>query len=191
MSRDKKRHGILNGRIAYHVINSGWTGNLLAILNHTSDMKAQGFCRSAPRFFQSSTSRNAPRKIWEAHAKIRVTILVQICDVIHQSPQPNACFSMLLSVPIGISRTGCGTVTRPVFTGCLNCLWLPTCATSYQPSCFKRCMISRLDIIRYTLFTHLSSRGLLGLREHDGSLRRGREGNTGCKRSLLRLSLRA
>ena len=44
---------------------------------------------------------------------------------------------MLLSVPIGISRTGCGTVTRPGFTGCLNCFWLPTCATSYQPSCFK------------------------------------------------------
>ena len=147
-------------------------------------MKAQGFCRSAPRFFQSSTSGNAPRKIWEAHAKIRFTILMQICDVIHQSPNPSqgappleiprarpsnnalqglgnlrdesselcaknlmpACFSMLLSVPIGISRTGCGTVTRPGFTGCLNCLWLPTCATSYQPSCFKRCMISRLDI---------------------------------------------
>src|SRR2546429_6091608 len=54
-------------------------------------LKAQGFCRSAPRFFQSSTSRNAPRKIWEAHAKIRFTILMQICDVIHQSPQPNAC----------------------------------------------------------------------------------------------------
>ena len=54
-------------------------------------MKAQGFYRPAPRFFQSSTSRNAPRKIWEAHAKIRFTILMQICDVIHQSPQPNDC----------------------------------------------------------------------------------------------------
>ena len=54
-------------------------------------MKAQGFCRSAPRFVQSSTSGNAPRKIWEAHAKIRFTILMQICDVIHQSPQPDAC----------------------------------------------------------------------------------------------------
>src|ERR1700734_782798 len=31
-----------------------------------------------------------------------------------------ACFSMLLSVPIGMSRTGCGTVTRPYFTGCLT-----------------------------------------------------------------------
>src|SRR6202041_2239406 len=64
---------------------------LLAILNHPSNMKAQGFCRFAPRFFQSSTSGNAPRKIWEANAKIRFTILMQICDVIHQSPQPDAC----------------------------------------------------------------------------------------------------
>jgi|SRR5580700_4407655 hypothetical protein len=53
-------------------------------------MKAQGFCRSAPRFFQSSTSGNAPRKIWKANAKIRFPILMQICDVIHQLPQPNA-----------------------------------------------------------------------------------------------------
>jgi hypothetical protein len=65
-----------------------------------------------------------------------------------------ACFSMLLSVPIGISRTGCGTVTRPGFTGCLNCLWLPTWATSYQPSCFKPCMTSRLDIRHDTHFLH-------------------------------------
>jgi hypothetical protein len=91
MRRDKECNGILNGRIANHVINSGWIGNLLAILNHASDMKAQGFCRSASRFFQSSTSRNAPRKIWEAYAKIRFTILMQICDIIHQLPQPNAC----------------------------------------------------------------------------------------------------
>ena len=65
-----------------------------------------------------------------------------------------ACFSMLLSVPIGISRTGCGTVTRPGFTGCLNCLWLPRCATSYQPSCCKRWMTSRLDIRHDTHFLH-------------------------------------
>jgi hypothetical protein len=45
-------------------------------------------------------------------------------------------------------------VTRPGFTGCLNCLWLPTCATSYQPSCFKRCMTSRLDIRHDTHFLH-------------------------------------
>src|SRR5882762_3452392 len=72
-----------------------------------------------------------------------------------------ACFSMLLSVPIGISRTGCGTVTRPGFTGCLNCLWLPTCATSYQPSCFKRCMTSRLEIRHDTHFLHTCQVGVL------------------------------
>src|SRR6267154_2614378 len=71
-----------------------------------------------------------------------------------------ACFSMLLSVPIGISRTGCGTVTRPGFTARLNCLWLPTCATSYQPSRFKRCMTSRLDIRHDTHFLHTYQVGI-------------------------------
>ena len=45
-------------------------------------------------------------------------------------------------------------MTRPGFTGCLNCLWHPTCATSYQPSCFKRCMTSRLYIRYNTHFLH-------------------------------------
>jgi hypothetical protein len=33
--------------------------------------------------------------------------------------RPN-CFSMLRKVPIGMSRSGCGTVTRPARPGCLN-----------------------------------------------------------------------
>jgi hypothetical protein len=32
-----------------------------------------------------------------------------------------ACFSMLLKVPMGMLRLGCGTVTRPGLAGCLNC----------------------------------------------------------------------
>src|ERR1035438_4949565 len=36
-----------------------------------------------------------------------------------------ACFSMLFKVPTGMSLFGCGTVTRPFFVGCLNCLLLP------------------------------------------------------------------
>ena len=51
-------------------------------------------------------------------------------------------------------------MTRPGFTGCLNCLWLPTCATSYQPSCFKRCMTSRLDIRHDTHFLHTCQAGV-------------------------------
>src|SRR6267154_727910 len=148
MSRDKKRHGILNGRIAYHVINSGWTGNLLAILIHTSDMKAQGFCRPAPRFFQSSTSRNAPRKIWEAHAKIRFTILMQICDVIHQSPQSNAC--LLFDASQRANRY------------ISNRMW------HSDPSWLHRMLQVLYDFsaghkTRYTLSTHLSSRDLQNL----------------------------
>ncbi len=51
-------------------------------------------------------------------------------------------------------------MTRPGFTGCLNCLWLPTCATSYQPSCFKRRMTSRLDIRHDTHFLHTRQAGV-------------------------------
>ena len=51
-------------------------------------------------------------------------------------------------------------MTRPGFAGCLNCLWLPTCATSYQPSCFKRCMTSRLDIRHDTHFLHTRQVGV-------------------------------
>src|SRR5436309_4699987 len=96
-----------------------------------------------------------------------------------------ACFSMLLSVPIGISRTGCGTVTRPGFTGCLNCLWLPTCATSYQPSCFKRCMTSRLDIRNDTHFLHTRQVGIYrsDRREPSAHWRRGRRAF--CAKSTL------
>src|ERR1700680_3537940 len=73
-----------------------------------------------------------------------------------------ACFSMLLSVPIGIFRTGCDTVTRPGFTGLLTCLWLPPSATSYQPSCFKRWMTSRLDTTHDTHFLHTRQVGFIG-----------------------------
>ena len=58
-------------------------------------------------------------------------------------------------------------MTRPGFTGCLNCLWLPTCATSYQPSCFKRCMTSRLDTRHDTHFIHTSQVGIYRI-QHDG-----------------------
>src|SRR5260370_7653294 len=72
-----------------------------------------------------------------------------------------ACFSMLFKVPIGMSRFGCGTVTLPFFVGCLNCLWLPTCFTSCQPSfwiCFmtsRLCMFPRVAYITiiHTFYT--------------------------------------
>src|SRR5580698_5166477 len=55
-----------------------------------------------------------------------------------------ACFS-IECVPTGISLRGTGTVTRPGFVACLNCLWLPTCATSNHPSAFSFLMTSRLS----------------------------------------------
>src|ERR1039457_2706691 len=65
-----------------------------------------------------------------------------------------ACFSMLFSVPIGISRFGCGTVVLPFFVGCLNCLWLPTCLTSYQPSFSKSLITSRLCMFPRVVYIH-------------------------------------
>jgi hypothetical protein len=66
---------------------------------------------------------------------------------------------MLLSVPIGISRTGCGTVTRPGFVGCLSCTWLPLQATSHHPSRFNSLNISRLLIRQlHTKYTQVKER---------------------------------
>jgi len=53
---------------------------------------------------------------------------------------------MLFNVPTGMSRFGCGTVTRPGFSKCLNWTWLPFVATSNQPSASKAVMISPLFI---------------------------------------------
>src|SRR5256884_9809140 len=162
MSRDKKRHGILNGRIAYHVINSGWTGNLLAILNHTSDMKAQGFCRSAPRFFQISTSRNTPRKIWEAHAKIRFTILMQISDVIHQSPLPNACLLFDASQRANRYISNRMWHSDPSWLHRMLELLVAPNMRNLIPAVLLQAPydFSAGHKTRYTLSTHLSSRGL-------------------------------
>jgi hypothetical protein len=64
---------------------------------------------------------------------------------------------MLLSVPIGMSFLGCITVTRPVFVGCLNCLWLPTWFTSNQPSALSNLIIVRLSTcVASTLYGALS-----------------------------------
>src|ERR1700730_6570589 len=160
MSGVKKRHGILNGRITCHVINRRWIGNTLAILNHASDMKAQGFCRSAPRFFQSLTSRNAPRKIWEAHAKIRFTILVKICDIIHQSPQPDAC--LLFDAP---QRTNWNISNRMWHSDSSRLhLMLELLVAPNMRNLIPAVLLqapydfSAGHKTRYTLFTHLSSR---------------------------------
>jgi hypothetical protein len=46
----------------------------------------------------------------------------------------SSLFFDTFSVPTGKSFLGNGTVTRPGLVACLNCLWLPACATSNQPS---------------------------------------------------------
>ena len=59
---------------------------------------------------------------------------------------------MLFKVPIGMSRFGCGTVTLPFFVRCLNCLWLPTCFTSCQPSFWICFMTSRLRMFPRVIY---------------------------------------
>ena len=125
-------------------------------------MKAQGFCRSAPRFFQSSTSRNAPRKIWEAHAKIRFTILVQICDVIHQSPQPNA--RLLFDASQRANRYISSRMwhSDPSWLHRMLELLVAPNMRNLIPAVLLQALydFSAGHKIRYTLFTHLSSRDL-------------------------------
>src|ERR1035441_8271338 len=41
---------------------------------------------------------------------------------------------MLRSVPMGRSFFGCGTVTAPGFSGCLNLIWLPSKCALRHPS---------------------------------------------------------
>src|SRR4026208_56610 len=63
-----------------------------------------------------------------------------------QERSTSDCFSMLFRVLVVRSRFGCGTVTFPFLLGCLKCLWLPVCPTSYQPSFASNLMTSRLDL---------------------------------------------
>lgn len=53
---------------------------------------------------------------------------------------------MLARVPLGKSRLGCGTVTRPGLVGCLNWQWEPRRETSCQPSRIRTLMTSLLFI---------------------------------------------
>ncbi|MCF3578492.1 hypothetical protein L2E80_25250, partial [Planktothrix agardhii 1812] len=57
-----------------------------------------------------------------------------------------------------------GTVTRPDFTGCLNCRWLHLVLAKYQPSSSSRLIISFTFILVpflltvYHLYLHPSTR---------------------------------
>ena len=128
-------------------------------------MKAQGFCRSAPRFFQSSTSRNAPRKIWEAHAKIRFTILMQICDVIHQSPQPNACLLFDASQRANRYTSNRMWHSDPSWLHRMLELLVAPNMRNLIPAVLLQALydFSARHKTRYTLSTHLSSRDLQNL----------------------------
>ncbi len=63
---------------------------------------------------------------------------------------------MLRKVPVGVSRLGWTTVTRPGLIGSLNCLWLPTWFTSNQPSALSMDMTSRLFVTCISMRTSTS-----------------------------------
>jgi len=60
-----------------------------------------------------------------------------------------ACFKILFNVPFAISSDILCTAmeTKPLFTLCLYCRWLPFCLTKYQPSFSISSIISRTFII--------------------------------------------
>jgi len=129
-SRDKERHGTLNGRIAY----TSSTVDGLGIFSPSSTIPAIYKLKASAALRRASSkvlpARNAPgnlgssrqNPIYDPYADMRC---------IHQSPQPNACLLFDASQRANryISNRMCHSDPSG-FTGCLNCLWLPTCATS-------------------------------------------------------------
>jgi hypothetical protein len=74
-----------------------------------------------------------------------------------------ACFSMLFTLPKGMSLFGCGTVARPLFFGCLNCIWLtdlihfvptiPRQSPDNCPTVRSRIIYHSARLIIHTLYT--------------------------------------
>src|SRR5437763_12619715 len=78
-------------------------------------MKCQRFPRHCHRLIDRRAGRHTARKIGEGNAVIAIGILVDQRDVsghgAHRLNASPACFSMLFSVPKGMSFAGWGTVT--------------------------------------------------------------------------------
>src|SRR5260370_13797674 len=86
-----------------------------------------------------------------------------------------ACFSMLLSVPIGISRTGCGTVD-PSRLHRMLALFVAANIRNLIPAVLHQALyhFPAGHKIRYTLFTHSSGRGPQSLSEWASSIQKQR-----------------
>jgi hypothetical protein len=128
----QKRHRMLHGRIFRQCVQRRRFRDGFAVLNHSSNVQRQCFGSHTVRFLQRPASGNAAWKIRKADAEIGVPVFVQICEVVHDAKLPPTatdhlslipvCISMLLRVPIGRSRFGCGTVARPFFRRVLELL---------------------------------------------------------------------
>jgi hypothetical protein len=80
----------------------------------------QGFGRHVLGFVEGPAGADAAGKVREADAEVAVRILVDDGDVIHPAYLSFSplCRSIERIVPSGMSRTGCGTITRPGLVEC-------------------------------------------------------------------------
>jgi len=104
-------------RIGHHLFQRRRSRDRFSVLHHAFDVKCEGFLSHG-----AASSRVVPavinaRKIRKGDAKVAVGLLMDKTNIVmhgaYLSFRPD-CFSMLFSVPIGMSRSGWGTVTRPV-----------------------------------------------------------------------------
>jgi hypothetical protein len=87
-----------------------------SIFCHSFDMQGESLHRHASGFVQGPARGHAAWEIRKIYAEVTLRVLADQADIAgHDDPFsliPD-CFSMLRSVPMGRSRLGCGTVTRP------------------------------------------------------------------------------
>ena len=121
--RHKQHDAVAVLRISHHLIERRRFRDELLVLFHPFEMQSQRLGRHLARLIQRRAGRDTARKVRKRYAEIAAVVLVNERNIlgheIHVSLRP-ACFSMLRKVPFGMSFSGCGTVTRPGFVGCLS-----------------------------------------------------------------------
>src|SRR5579875_638166 len=136
---DENSDGVAVLAILHDLLEGARLRDGLTVLDHAVDMEGERLRRQRAGLIEGAAGGDATRKIGKGDTEVALRLLVDESDIgghdllLHLSRRPD-WRSMLRSVGSGMSFFGCGTVTRPGFVGCLNCLWLPFCATSYHPS---------------------------------------------------------
>lgn len=104
------------------------------VFSHATQMELNRHLHTPERGVDRLTRGYTAGKVWNRRPPVAVGVLVnahQILDFLHDSPRFNpACRLTDANVPLGMSSPRLPlTVTRPGFTGCLNCRWLPRVTT--------------------------------------------------------------